>query len=239
MMDLRNLAAITFDVFGTVVDWRGSIIEEGERVWRARGLDVDWADFADAWRGRYQPAMEQVRSGAIPFSPLDELHRQNLDYVLEQFGFDDFPDDERVDLNRVWHRLRPWPDSVEGLTRLKSKYIVGTMSNGNIALMVNMAKFSGLPWDVILGAEIAGQYKPHPQAYLNSAKALYLDPGQCMLAAAHNGDLMAARAVGFQCAFIPRPTEYGPAQDMDLQAENDYEIVAADFNDLADQLGCS
>jgi 2-haloacid dehalogenase len=239
MMDLRNLAAITFDVFGTVVDWRGSIIEEGERVWRARGLDVDWADFADAWRGRYQPAMEQVRSGAIPFSPLDELHRQNLDYVLEQFGFDDFPDDERVDLNRVWHRLRPWPDSVEGLTRLKSKYIVGTMSNGNIALMVNMAKFSGLPWDVILGAEIAGQYKPHPQAYLNSAKALYLDPGQCMLAAAHNGDLMAARGVGFQCAFIPRPTEYGPAQDMDLQAENDYEIVAADFNDLADQLGCS
>ena len=118
-------------------------------------------------------------------------------------------------------------------------FFFGTMSNGNIALMVNMAKFSGLPWDVILGAEIAGQYKPHPQAYLNSAKALYLDPGQCMLAAAHNGDLMAARGVGFQCAFIPRPTEYGPAQDMDLQAENDYEIVAADFNDLADQLGCS
>lgn len=237
-MSLANLKAITFDVFGTVVDWRGSIIDEGERVWRKRGLDVDWAAFADAWRGLYQPSMKRVRSGEIEFVKLDVLHRQNLDQVLEQFGHGDFPEDERAELNRVWHRLRPWPDSVPGLTRLKSRYIVATLSNGNIALMVNMARHAGLPWDMVLGAEIARQYKPHPQAYQRSAAALDLAPQQCMLTAAHNGDLLAAGEVGFQRAFVARPTEYGDTQQSDLRAEHDFEYVASDFLDLADQLGC-
>jgi 2-haloacid dehalogenase len=237
-MPISNLAAITFDVFGTVVDWRGSIIEEGERVWRRRGLDLDWAAFADAWRGLYQPAMEEVRSGGRGFVTLDVLHRQNLDRILERFGYADFPEKEREELNRVWHRLRPWPDSVAGLTRLKSRYIVATLSNGNIALMVNMAKHAGLPWDVILGAEVARQYKPHPDAYLGSAAALDLPTERCMLAAAHNDDLVAAGRLGFQRAFVARPLEHGPGQDRDLRAEHDVEIVARDFLDLADQLGC-
>ena len=237
-MPLENLKAVTFDVFGTVVDWRGSIIEEGERVWRARGLDVDWAAFADAWRGLYQPAMERVRSGNIDFVKLDILHRENLDQVLEQFGHGDFPEEEREELNHVWHRLRPWPDSVAGLTRLKSRYVIATLSNGNIALMVDMAKNAGLPWDAILGAEVARQYKPHPDAYLGSAAALGLPPERCMLTAAHNDDLVAAGELGFKRAFVARPTEYGPGQDKDLRAEHAFEIVARDFIDLADQLGC-
>ena len=237
-MSLNNLAAITFDVFGTVVDWRGSIIEEGERVWRGRGLDLDWAAFADAWRALYQPAMQRVRAGDVDFVRLDVLHRQNLDQVLEQFGYGDFPERERQELNRAWHRLRPWPDAVAGLTRLKSRYVIATLSNGNIALMVNMAKNAGLPWDVILGAEVARQYKPHPDAYLRSAAALDLPPQRCMLAAAHNDDLVAAGRGGFQRAFIARPTEHGPGQQIDLRAEHDFEIVARDFLDLADQLGC-
>ena len=211
-MHRDGLAAVTFDVFGTVVDWRASIIEEGERVWRRRGLAVDFGAFADAWRALYQPAMEAVRSGATDFVTLDVLHRRNLDQVLTEFGHGDFPATERDALNRIWHRLEPWPDVVAGLTRLKTRYIIGTLSNGNIALMVNLAKHAGLPWDVILGAEVARQYKPHPQAYLGSAAALDLTPGRCMLAAAHNGDLQAASAVGFQRAFIARPTEYGPGQ---------------------------
>lgn len=237
-MVMNDLAAVTFDVFGTVVDWRGSIIEEGERVWRRRGLDVDWAAFADAWRGLYQPSMQRVRSGDVPFVKLDVLHRQNLDQVLAQFGHGDFPAEQRDELNRVWHRLQPWPDVVAGLTRLKRRYIIGTLSNGNIALMVNMAKHAGLPWDVILGSEVARQYKPHPDAYLRSAAALDLPPQRCMLAAAHNGDLQSAGAVGFQRGFIARPTEYGPQQAGDLEAEHDFEVVARDFGELADQLGC-
>jgi 2-haloacid dehalogenase len=236
--ELESLRAITFDVFGTVVDWRNTIIDEGEDRWRPCGLDVDWAAFADAWRGLYQPAMERVRSGQLGFIKLDDLHRQNLDQVLADFGHGDFPESERGDLNRVWHRLRPWPDVVSGLTRLKRRYIIGTLSNGNIALMVNMAKNGGLPWDVILGAEVARQYKPHPDAYLNSAKALDLPPDQCMLAAAHNADLLAAQALGFRCGFIARPTEYGPDQSEDQYAEHEFDVVATDFNDLADKLGC-
>lgn len=230
--------AILFDVFGTVVDWRGSIVEEGEQVWRQRGLDVDWPAFADAWRGLYQPSMERIRSGEIGFVPLDVLHRSNLDQVLEQFGVADFPDAERVELNRIWHRLKPWPDVVEGLTRLKSKFIIGTLSNGNIALMVNMAKNRGLPWDVILGAEVSRQYKPHPQAYLGSARALDLPPSQCMLTAAHNSDLEAARDTGYQGAFVCRPNEYGPDGQPDLEPSDSFEFKAKSFTDLADQLGC-
>jgi 2-haloacid dehalogenase len=237
-MPLSNLAAITFDVFGTVVDWRGSIIEEGERVWRRRGLDLDWAAFADAWRALYQPAMERVRASERGFVRLDVLHRENLDRILGEFGHGDFPEEERAELSRVWHRLRPWPDAAPGLARLKSRYIIAPLSNGNIALLVNMARRAGLPWDAILGAEVARQYKPHPDAYLRSAAALDLPPERCMLTAAHNDDLVAAGKLGFRRAFVARPLEHGPGQDKDLRAEHEYEIVARDFLDLADRLGC-
>lgn len=230
--------ALVFDVFGTVVDWRGSIIAEGESRWSKRGLDLDWAAFADAWRGEYQPAMEGIRAGERGYVPLDILHRENLDRVLERFGYGDFPDDERVELNRAWHRLRPWPDVVEGLTRLKTRYIIGTLSNGNIALMVNMARHSGLPWDVILGADVTHQYKPHPDAYRKTVQALDVPAEDCMLVAAHNSDLTAARGQGMRTAFVARPTEYGQGQGFDLEAEHDFDLVARDFNHLADQLGC-
>lgn len=233
-----TLKACTFDVFGTVVDWRGSIVAEGEAVWRARGVDVDWPAFADAWRGLYQPAMERVRSGNIDFVKLDVLHRENLEQVLKDFGVTGLSEADKAELNTVWHRLRPWPDSVSGLTRLKQKFIIAPLSNGNISLIVNMAKAGGLPWDVVLGAEVARQYKPHPDAYLNSAKALDLPPEECMLIAAHNEDLAAAQAQGFKAAFVARPSEHGSAQKIDLEPKYDFDYVATDFNDLAAQLGC-
>ncbi len=233
-----TLKACTFDVFGTVVDWRGSIIAEGEAIWRERGVDVDWPAFADAWRGLYQPAMERVRSGNIDFVKPDVLHRENLEQVLADFGVTGLSDADKAELNTMWHRLRPWPDSVTGLTRLKQKYIIAPVSNGNISLIVNMAKFAGLPWDVVLGAEVARQYKPHPDAYLNSAAALDLAPEECMLIAAHNDDLVAAQAQGFKAAFVPRVGEHGASQTRDLKAEHAFDYVAKDFNDLATQLGC-
>ena len=233
-----TLKACTFDVFGTVVDWRGSIIAEGENVWRARGVDVDWPAFADAWRGLYQPAMERVRSGNIDFVKLDVLHRENLEQVLSDFDVTGLSEADKAELNTVWHRLNPWPDSVSGLTRLKQKYIIAPLSNGNISLIVNMAKHGGLPWDVVLGAEVARQYKPHPDAYLNSAAALDLRPEECMLIAAHNEDLAAAKAQGFKTAFVARRSEYGAGQARDLEAEYAFDYVGSDFNDLASQLGC-
>lgn len=230
--------ALTFDVFGTVVDWRTSIIEEGRLLGREKGTDIDWEAFADAWRGRYQPSMSRVRDGEIPWTNLDSLHRASLDELLEEFGINGLDEREKDHLNRAWHRLRPWPDSVEGLTRLKRKYILATLSNGNVALLVNMAKNAGLPWDAVLGAEPARHYKPQPQAYLITAELLGLAPHQCMLVAAHNDDLVAAGTLGFRTAFVPRPTEYGPDQKTNLRAEHDFDLVGKSFVDLAEQLGC-
>ncbi len=237
-MGAADIKACLFDVFGTVVDWRGSITREGEALGRAKGIEADWAAFADGWRGLYQPAMEKVRSGGMDWVALDVLHRMNLDEMLAKHGIDNLTEDEIDHFNRAWHRLDPWPDSVVGLTRLKAKFIIATLSNGNIALMVNMAKRAGLPWDMVLGAEIARAYKPQPEAYLRSCAALGLDPGQCMLVAAHNSDLVAAGDCGMRTAFVSRPTEYGPHQDRDFEAEHDFDYVARDFLDLADQLGC-
>ena len=237
-MPLSSVKALTFDVFGTVVDWRGSIIREGSAWNEEKGLQVDWEAFADAWRGLYQPAMEKVRSGALPWVKLDDLHRMNLDQLLERFGLGGLDEAERDNLNRVWHRLDPWPDVVEGLTWMKRRYILATLSNGNVALMVNMAKRAGLPWDVILGAEVAGFYKPRPEAYLKSAELLGLAPEQCMMVAAHNNDLIAARGCGFRTAFVYRRNEHGPGQTSDLKPEEDYDVVAEGFLDLAQQLGC-
>ena len=230
--------ALLFDVFGTVVDWRGSIIAEGQAFGRARGLDVDWAAFADGWRAKYQPAMQRVRDGQIGWVKLDDLHRQNLDELLEEMAITSLTRDEIDHWNRVWHRLNAWPDAVEGLTKLKNKFILATLSNGNVALIVNMAKHAGLPWDAVLGAEVAGHYKPQPEAYLKTAQILGLAPEECLMVAAHNSDLVAAGACGLGTAFVSRPREYGCGQTADKEAENDYNYVARDFLDLAEQLGC-
>ena len=238
MNNLALLKAVTFDVFGTVVDWRTSIAREVESLAVKKQFVVDGERFADAWRKLYQPSMKKVRDGKIPWTVLDDLHRTNLLEVLEAFGIDQLSEEEIEHLNRAWHRLDPWPDAVAGLQRLKQHYIIGTLSNGNVALIVNMAKFSGLPWDVVLGAEIARHYKPQPEAYLKSAEILGLEPRECMLVAAHNGDLAAAGRCGFQTAFVPRPTEYGSEQTTDLAAEYDCDLVAGDFIELAQILGC-
>ena len=230
--------ALLFDVFGTCVDWRASIDREGEALGRRLGVSgVDWLAVADAWRAQYQPQMETVRSGKRPWTTLDVLHREALDAVLPAFGLDAMSDADRDEFTLAWHRLDPWPDVVEGLTRLKARYIIAPNSNGHIALMVNLAKRAGLPWDAILGAEIARAYKPQPAVYLRSAEALGLAPSAVMMVAAHNSDLLAAAACGLQTAFVPRPTEYGPSQTSDLVPEHDVDLVARDFVDLAHQLG--
>jgi 2-haloacid dehalogenase len=235
---LAGVKALGFDVFGTVVDWRSSIVREGEALGRAKGLEVDWEAFTDAWRGLYQPALEKVRSGAMPWTRLDDLHRMSLDRLLEDFKIKGLGTAEIEHLNRVWHRLDPWPDSVPGLTRLRKKYVLATLSNGNIALMVNMAKRAGLPWDAVLGAEPARAYKPQPEAYLRTADFLGLRPEECGLVAAHNSDLAAAARVGFRTAFVRRPNEYGPTQTRDLRADQSWDVVAESMIDLADKLGC-
>jgi 2-haloacid dehalogenase len=236
---LSQVKALTFDVFGTVVDWRGAIIREGE-VWsREKGLAIDWAAFAAAWRSSYGPAMGRVRSGELPWTTIDALHRMILDELLVRFNMTGLNEAELDHLNRIWHRLEPWPDAVSGLTRLRERYIVATLSNGNVALLVNMAKNAGLPWDCILSAELARRYKPDWEVYQTAADLLGLQPYEVMMVAAHNGDLLAARRVGFATAFVLRATEHGPHQTTDLAADPAVDVVAADFNDLADKLMAS
>ncbi len=235
---MKQIQALLFDVFGTVVDWRTSIIDEGRVINQQQGLEVDWAEFADAWRAMYQPSMEKVRTGKRPWTILDHLHRESLDKLLIDYGISNWSEEQIEYLNRAWHRLKPWSDAVEGLTRLKRKFIIATCSNGNVALIVNMAKHSGLPWDMVLGAEVTRHYKPQDEAYLESARMLGLDPEHCCMVAAHNSDLVAASRNGMQTAFVARPTEYGPNQDKDFSAENEYTHVARSFLDLADQMGC-
>ena len=232
--------ALLFDVFGTVVDWRGGIARDAAPFLARHGIAMDPHDFAEAWRARYQPAMQAVRYGNRPFTRLDLLHRENLEEVLRAAGADParIPEAELGDLNRAWHRLDPWPDAIAGLIRLKTRFIIAPLSNGNIALLLNMAKRAGLPWDAILGAEVAQAYKPQPEAYLRTAEILGLPPGACMLVAAHNSDLAAARRCGFGTAFIAR-REHGPAQTTDLVAEQDWDQVADSFTALADLLGCA
>ena len=230
--------ALLFDVFGTVVDWRSGVAREAGPFLARHGIAADPLRFADAWRRRYDPAMAAIRAGARPFTRLDVLHRENLLAVLGDHAVDPgrLPPAEIDRLAQVWHRLDPWPDSLAGLERLKARHIIAPLSNGNVALLLNMAKRAGLPWDAILGAEVAQAYKPQPEAYLRTAEILGLPPEACMMVAAHNGDLAAARAVGLSTAFIPRPTEHGPAQSTDLAPTGPWDIVARDFLDLADQL---
>ncbi|GHD01118.1 haloacid dehalogenase [Pseudorhodoferax aquiterrae] len=226
-------AVLAFDTFGTVVDWHGSIAREI----RALHPQVDGAAFARAWRAGYQPAMERVRSGALGWTLIDDLHRLILDEILPRFGLQAMPEDARRQLNKAWHRLDPWPDVLNGLARLKRHYTICTLSNGNIGLLTNMAKRAGLPWDCILSAEVFRAYKPDPATYLGVARVFDLPPGEVMLVAAHHSDLAAARACGLQTAYIERPLEFGADQPKDVSPQPGNDLHCRDFNDLAARLG--
>jgi 2-haloacid dehalogenase len=238
-MPMTHIKACLFDVFGTLVDWRASVSREVAISLKAKNITgVDAAEFAVAWRKLYQPSMEEVRSGRRAWTILDALHRESLVKLMSRYGIENFAETEIDEMNRAWHRLDPWPDVVEGLTRLKRKLIIAPCSNGNIALMVNMAKRAGLPWDCILGAETARAYKPMPEAYLASCRHLGLRPAQVMMVAAHNGDLKAAKAQGLATAFVPR-REHGPGQSTDLAADPACADLAIDsLLELAAKLGC-
>ena len=229
--------ALAFDVFGTVAEWRTSIIREGQLISARKGMNVDWAAFADAWRAGYEPAMHRVRIAELPWTNIDGLHRMILDELLVQFQINGLSSDEVNDLNKVWHRLLPWPDVIAGLNRMRSRYLVASLSNGNVSLLVNMARNAGLIWDCVLSSELAGHYKPDPEVYQTAASLLGLPPEEVMMVAAHKHDLNGAKQVGFQTAYVDRPLEYGPKGSPDLNTDPVYDIVARDFVDLALQLG--
>jgi 2-haloacid dehalogenase len=233
---MMHVRALAFDVFGTVVDWRSSIIREGELLGAAKGLKVDWPAFADAWRAGYRPAMNRVMSGEISWANIDALHRSILDTLLKKFSITGLAEGEIEHLNRVWHRLMPWPDSVPGLNRLKSRYVLSTLSNGNISLLVDMAKNAGLPWDCVLSGELIGKYKPDPEVYRMAARLLGVATDELMLVAAHPPDLRAAHGAGLKTAYVPRPLEHGPNRKPE-PADPSFTVVASNFLDLAAKLG--
>jgi 2-haloacid dehalogenase len=233
-MDVR---AILFDVFGTVVDWRGSLIDELQAWGAERGLAVDWPGLVDAWRGAYAPSMDRVRHGELPWTNLDALHRASLAELAPRFGLVGRDPAEMEWVNLGWHRLRPWPDSVPGLVRLRPRYVLSPLSNANVALLVDMARRTGLPWDLILCAEVFQHYKPDPETYLGACRLLALEPAQVMLCAAHNGDLLAAQRLGLRTGFVARPTEYGPHQTRDFRPEGEWDVVAANMEEFAGKMG--
>jgi len=233
----NSVRALTFDVFGTVVDWRGSIIREGQLLAARKGYNVDWARFADSWRSGYGPAMNKVRSGELPWTKIDDLHRMILDDLVDEYSLSGMSEAELIHFNEAWHRLSPWPDTVSGLNKLKSKYVITTLSNGNVSLLTHMAKNGGLPWDAILSAELSGHYKPDPEAYLKAADLLSLKPEQVMMVAAHPGDLRAAARTGLKTAYVIRPLERGPGRPVNRNPDGEFDYSAEDFNDLARQLG--
>lgn len=227
---MAAVEALLFDVFGTVVDWRGSLARQLGELGRVRGLAADWDGLVTQWRGLYQPTLQEVRSGRRPFVDLDLLHREMLDRLLPAFGLDALDDADRQRLVRGWHCLDPWPDAVAGLTRLKRAFLVATLSNGGLHLLVNLARHGGLPWDCVLSASNFRHYKPDREVYLGAAALLARPPHALMLVAAHNHDLHAARACGLKTAYVQRPTE-------DPRPDSDWDVIARDFNHLADQLG--
>jgi 2-haloacid dehalogenase len=237
--DISGVKALVFDVFGTVVDWRTSLINDFTAWSNTRGITADWTALVDGWRGVYQASMDQVRKNPQNgYVILDVLHRRSLEKLVEQFSIKGLTEADLHHLTLGWHRLHAWPDSVAGLTRLKTRYIISPLSNGNVALLTNMAKFAGLPWDLIMSAELFEHYKPDPETYLGAAKLLCLKPEQVMMVAAHNNDLKAAQSYGLKTAFVARPTEYGPHQKHDFEAKGDWDIVAKDFGGIAERMGC-
>jgi 2-haloacid dehalogenase len=231
-----GVKALAFDVFGTVADWRTSIIREGTEWGKAKGLQVDWAKFAERWRAGYGPAMDQVRKGTLPWMKIDALHRLIMDDLLKEFQITGLTEEEKDHWNRFWHRLTPWPEAVAGLMRLKKEYVLATLSNGNVSRLVNMARFGGLPWDAVLSAELFRHYKPDREVYLGAADLLGCRPAEVMMVAAHSGDLEAARACGLRTAFVSRPLEYGPARRVESAPREPVDVVAIDFLDLAAKL---
>jgi 2-haloacid dehalogenase len=235
-VSIKNIKALVFDTFGTVVDWRTSIIRQLSELGARNGMQVDWEAFADAWRAGYHPAMDRIRQGERSFATIDVLHRERLDELLDAFKISGLSEDEKQDLNRAWHRLDPWPDSVGGLQRLKRRYILSTFSNGSFACLVNMAKHAGLPWDCIFCADIVRHFKPDPETYQGVIAFLALSPHEIMLVAAHNYDHRHARSHGMRTGYVNRPTEFGPGQIKDIKAEDDWDIVVNSFTELANML---
>ena len=237
MTDPTAIKALTFDTFGTVVDWRSSIVRDFAAFGEKRKLDVDWVSFVDEWKTAYRPGMEAVRTGATPWMTVDAIYREKLEALLPRYGLNGLTEVEKTYLNQAWHRLDAWPDAPAGLSRLKQRYVISPLSNGDVSCLVNMAKHARLPWDLILCAEIFCHYKPDAEVYLGAVRLLGCKPHEVMMVAAHNYDLRAARSHGMRTAFVARPTEYGPDQKTDLRAEEEWDIVARDFGELADVLG--
>ncbi|MEX0617742.1 MAG: haloacid dehalogenase type II [Pseudohongiellaceae bacterium] len=232
-----GVRALVFDVFGTVVDWRSSLVREGQLLSQRKAYTLDWGEFADRWRAGYGPAMNRVRTGELPWTSLDRLHRMILDELVDEYGLDGLTETERDHFNRAWHRLTPWPDTVTGLNRLRNRYIIATLSNGNVSLLMNMSKNAGLVWDAVLSAELAGHYKPDPEAYLKAADLLSLRPDEVLMVAAHPSDLRAASATGMKTAYVHRPLERGPDRRITPPARDEFDLFAESFIDLAGQLG--
>jgi 2-haloacid dehalogenase len=233
---MQTPKALFFDVFGTLVDWRSSIAREAEAILKPLGPALDWPAFADAWRGEYQPAMEEIRSGRAAFCKLDVLHRRNLEKILPRFGIAGLPEETMRDLNLAWHRLDAWPDSAPGLKRLKRRCLLAPVSNGNISLMVDLARRNGFPWDAILGSEIAGDFKPKPRVYLAACAALDLPPGDCMMVAAHSNDLSHAAKNGLRTGHVARPNEHGSSHG-ETAPSVPVDVAGRDLEDLAAKLG--
>jgi 2-haloacid dehalogenase len=239
MSNVTAAKALVFDVFGTCVDWRTSLINDFTKWSATRGIKADWTALVDVWRAVYGASMDDVRKHPERgYMILDTLHRQSLEKLVAQFSIEGLTETDLQYLTMGWHRLHAWPDTVSGLTRLKTKYIISPLSNGNVALLTNMGKFAGMPWDLVLSAELFEHYKPDPETYLGAAKLLGLAPEQVMMVAAHNQDLKAAQKLGLKTAFVARPTEYGPLQKYDFEATGAWDIVAKDFNGIADKMGC-
>ena len=234
--DGTSVRAMFFDVFGTLVDWRTGVAREAERALQPLGYDLDWTAFADAWRDEYQPGMEEVRSGRIPFSKLDVLHRRNLERFMPRFGMRNLPDEVLRELTLAWHRLNAWPDVPAALKRLRKKFLLAPVSNGNISLMVDLARRNDFPWDAILGAEVAGDYKPMPRVYLAACEALDLAPAECMMVAAHSSDLAAAATCGLRTGHVARPDEHGPGTG-ETRPTVPVDAAGKNLSDLADKLG--
>ncbi len=242
-MSLSRVSTVIFDTYGTVVDWRSSVIAEGRALAERKGGSlgvpggVDWEAFTDAWKATYRPYMDQVSGGERPWTTNDALHRQRLDEIVDEFGIEGLSEQDLADFNRAWHRLRPWPDSIPGLVRIKAKHPIGSFSNGNLLLLANMANHSGIPWDFIISSDLFRHYKPDPEIYLGAIELLGGEAESILLVAAHNYDLANARKHGMKTAFVLRPTMFGPNQDTNLEAEDDWDIITDSIEGVAGALG--